>query len=54
MCAAANAMLALTHLFLWFKDRRARVHLLCTLMAVGAAGTTMMELATHRSTSIAE
>ena len=44
MCAAANAMLALTHLFLWMKDRSAHVYGLSVAMAAGASATTVTEL----------
>jgi two-component system sensor kinase FixL len=45
MCAAASFMLALLHLLLWFKDRRAHVYLLSVLMAVSAGAGALTELA---------
>ena len=36
MSAAASFMLALLHLLLWFKDRKAYVYLLSVVMAVSA------------------
>ena len=36
MCAAASFMLALLHLLLWFKDRKAYVYLLSVLMAANS------------------
>jgi hypothetical protein len=52
VCAAANAMLALMHLFLWFRNRSARVYLVSALMALGATGTAMLELALAHTDSI--
>ena len=47
MCAAASFMLALLHLLLWFKDRKAYVYLLSVLMAVSAGAGALTELAPH-------
>lgn len=52
MCAAASFMLGLLHLLLWFKDRRASVYLLSTLMAFSAGTGAMIELALMHAKSI--
>ena len=52
MCAAASFMLALLHLLLWFKDRKAYVYLLSVLMAVSAGAGALSELALMNATSI--
>ncbi len=53
MCAAANAMLALMHLFLWLRDRRASVYLVSSTMAVSAAAATLLELGLLHADSVA-
>jgi two-component system sensor kinase FixL len=52
MCAAASFMLALLHLLLWFKDRKAYVYLLSVLMAVSAGAGALTELALMHADSI--
>jgi len=52
MCAAANVMLALTHLFLWSKEHRDSVYLVSALMAAGAVGVTLAELSLLKAQTI--
>jgi len=52
MCAAASFMLALLHLLLWYKDRKAYVYLLSMLMAVSAGAGALSALALMNATSI--
>jgi two-component system sensor kinase FixL len=52
MCAAASFMLALLHLLLWFKNRKAHVYPLSVLMAVSAGASALTELALMNATSI--
>jgi hypothetical protein len=53
MCAAASFMLAVLHLLLWFKDRKAYVYLLSAVMAVSAGSGALTELALMNADSIA-
>jgi len=53
MCAAASFMLALLHLLLWFKDRKAYIYLLSMVMAVSAGMGAQTELALMHADSIA-
>lgn len=52
MCTAASFMLALLHLLLWFKDRRAYIYLLSVMMAVSAGAGALTELALMHATSV--
>jgi two-component system sensor kinase FixL len=53
MCAAASFLLALLHLLLWFKDRKAYIYLLSMVMAVSAGMGAQTELALMHADSIA-
>jgi ABC-type polysaccharide/polyol phosphate export permease len=52
MCGAASFMLALLHLLLWLKDRKAHVYLLSVLMAVGAGAGALTGLALMHASSV--
>ena len=52
MSAAASFILALLHLLLWFKDRKAYVYLLSVVMAVSAGAGALTELALMHADSI--
>ena len=52
MCTAACIMLGLTHLLLFFHQRRSALYLLSSLMAFAAAVETMLVLALMNAQSI--
>lgn len=54
MCSAACVMLGLTHVLLWFKERRRVLYLLSALMAFSAAASALIELGLMRAGTIAE
>ena len=52
MCASACAVMALTHLFLWLKDREKTAYILASVMAGAAAANGLLELALLHCTSV--
>ena len=52
MSAAASFILALLHLLLWVKDRKAYVYLLSVVIAVSAGAGALTELALMHADSI--